>query len=91
MPQVECDTWSIFKQNTVGLNSEFSFSWTNFFTKANEPSLCYLPIATERRYGFMPFPKVLVGSEMQTTLSKSIIYSDNCYTVCMYGYVYIYI
>ena len=34
-----CDTWSIFKQNLMGLNSEFSFSKTGFITKVNEDSL----------------------------------------------------
>ena len=33
--------WSIFKQGLIGLNLEFSFSWTSCLTKAEEPSLPY--------------------------------------------------
>ena len=33
------DTWSIFKQSTAGLNSEFSFSKISWPTKAKESSL----------------------------------------------------
>ena len=40
------DTRSIFQQSLTGFNSEFSFSWTSYLTKAEEPSLSYyLPIA----------------------------------------------
>ena len=44
----ECDTRSIFKQNTADLNSKFSFE-TGYFTKAKEPSLSYyLPVEENR-------------------------------------------
>ena len=35
------DTRSIFKRSLTGLNSEFSFSYTNCPIKAEEPSLSY--------------------------------------------------
>ena len=41
VPWVEYDTKSIFKRNTAGLNSEFSFSQTGWLTKAKEHSLSY--------------------------------------------------
>ena len=42
--------WPIFKQNTVGLNSEFSFSNIDCFTMARVPNqLYYLPIAVGLR------------------------------------------
>ena len=45
-----------FKRSLTGLKSEFSFSWTSCFTKAEEPSLSYyLPIAGGRIIGFIPF------------------------------------
>ena len=40
-PLVEWDTRSTSKQNTAGLNSEFSFSETGCLTKAKELSLLY--------------------------------------------------
>ena len=49
--------------------------------------LYYLPIAGERRGGFMPFPKLFVQSKMSTVwftiwtcFTKSILYNDNCYS-----------
>ena len=56
-------------------------------TKAEEPSLSYyLPIAGGRIIGFIPFPRVLVLSEMQSISSRiwtrvvvSISYDDNHY------------
>ena len=82
------DTRSIFKRSFTGLNSEFSFSLTCCFTKAEEPSLSYyLPITGGRIIGFIPFPSVLVLWEMQTVSSRiwtrvavSISYNDNHYT-----------
>ena len=82
------DTRSIFKRSLTGLNSEFSFSLTSCLTKAEEPSLSYyLPIAGGRIIGFIPFPRVLVQCEMQSTSSRvwtrvavSISYDDNHYT-----------
>ena len=82
------DTRSIFKRGLTGLNSEFSFSQTSCFTKAEEPSLpYYLSIAGGRIIGFIPFPRVLVLCEMQSVSSRiwtrvavSISYDDNHYT-----------
>ena len=79
------DTRSIFKQSLTGLNSEFSFSYTSYLTKAEEPSLpYYLPIVGGRIIGFIPFPRVLVLCEMQSVSSRiwtrvavSISYDDN--------------
>ena len=43
------DTKSIFNRSLTSLNSDFSFSWTSCFTKAEETSLLYyLPIAGGR-------------------------------------------
>ena len=65
------DTRSIFKRSLTGLNSEFSFSYTSYLTKAEKPSLpYYLPIAGGRIIGFIPFPRVLVLCEMQSVSSR---------------------
>ena len=65
------DTRSIFKRSLTGLNSELSFSLTSCLTKAEEPILSYyLPIAGGRIIGFIPFPRVLVLSEMQSVSSR---------------------
>ena len=82
------DTRSVFKRSLTGLNSEFSFSSTSCFTKAEEPSLSYyLPIAGGWIIGFIPFPRVLVLCERQSVSSRiwtrvavSISYDDNHYT-----------
>ena len=82
------DTRSIFKRSLTGLSSEFSFSWNNCLTKAEEPSLSYyLPIAGGRIIGFIPFPRVLELCEMQSVSSRiwthvavSMSYDDNHYT-----------
>ena len=85
------DTGSIFKRGLTGLNSEFSFSWTSCLTKAEEPSLpYYLPIAGGRIIGFIPFPRVLVLCEMQssriwTRVAMSMSYNDNHYTTATYN------
>ena len=79
---------TIFKRSLTGLNSEFSFSYTSWLTKAEEPSLpYYLPIARGRIIRFIPFPRVLVLCEMQsfssriwTRVAVSISYDDNYYT-----------
>ena len=75
------DTRSNFKRSLTGLNSEFSFSKTSCFTKAEEHSLPW------RIIGVMPFPRVLVVCEMQsvspriwTRVTVSISYDDNHYT-----------
>ena len=82
------DTRSVFKRSLTGLNSEFSFSYTSCLTKAEEPSLSYLPIAGGRIIRFIPFPRVLVLCEMQlawsriwTHLAVSISYDENHYTM----------
>ena len=60
-----CDTKSIFKWGSTGLNSEFSFCYSSCLTKAEEPSLPYhLPIAGGRITGFIPSPRVLVVCEI---------------------------
>ena len=82
------DTRSIFKRGLTGLNSEFSFSYTSYLNKAEEPSLpFYLPIAEWIITGFIPFSRVLVQCEMQSVSSKiwtcitvSISYDDNYFT-----------
>ena len=61
--QARCDTSSIFKRSSTGLNSEFSFK-TRCLTRAEEPRLPNdLPIAGGQIIGCMPFPKVLVLRE----------------------------
>ena len=87
--QVGYDSRSMFKRSLTGFNSEFSFSLTSCFTKAEEPSLSfYLPIAGGRIIGFIAFPRVLVLCEMQSVFSRiwtrvavSISYDDNNYTI----------
>ena len=82
------DTRSIFKRSLTGLNSEFSFSWTSYLTKAKEPSLSYyLPIAGGRIIGLITFPRVLVlyemllvSSRIWTRVAVSISYDGNHYT-----------
>ena len=50
-----------FKWNVIGLNSEFSFSKTGCYTKAEELSQpYYLPIFRERILGFIPFTRIFV-------------------------------
>ena len=66
--RAEYDTGSIFQQSLTGLNSEFSLSFTSRLTKAKEISLpYYLPIAGGRIIGYIPFPRVLVLCEMQSS------------------------
>ena len=61
----------IFKRSLTGLNSEFSFFLTSCITKTEETSLpYYLPIAGGWIIGFIPFPRVLVLSEMQSASSR---------------------
>ena len=82
-----------FKRSLIGLNSEFSFSWTSCLAKAEEPSLpYYLSIAGGRIIGFIPFPRVLVLCEMQSVLSRNwtriavfISCDDNNYTIIVVG------
>ena len=58
-------TQNQFFKQSKSLNSEFSFSKNSCLAKAKENSLSYyLPIAGERRDGFMPFQRELASSEM---------------------------
>ena len=92
--QAGYDTRSIFKRCLTGLNSELSFSKTNFLTQAEEHSLSYyLLIAGGRIIGFIPFPRVLVLCEMQlassriwTCVAVSISYDDNHYATGTISY-----
>ena len=60
-----------FKWSKTGLNSEFSFSLAGCLNKARELSLpYYLTIAGGRIIGFIPFPRVLVLCETQSTSSR---------------------
>ena len=59
---------NFFKQSLTGFNSKFSFSKTGCHTKVKGPSLCYnFPIVGERIVGCIPFPRILVLCEIQTT------------------------
>ena len=77
---------TIFSSLT-GLNSEFAFSKTSFYTKVKEPSLPYYsPIAGGRIDAFISFPRILTGCEMQTYPFRiwviiSIFYNDKHYTM----------
>ena len=76
-----------FKRSSTNLNSEFSFSWTGYYTKVKVPTLLHhLSIAGGRIIGFMPFQKVIALYEMQTASSRiwtwfvvSISYDDKHY------------
>ena len=55
-PQAGYDTRIIFKQNTIGLNSEFSFFYIGCHTIVNELIFhYYLFIDGLRIVGFIPF------------------------------------
>ena len=74
--QTGCNTRSIFKQSSTGLNSKFSFH-PSCHTKAKEPSHSYyLSIA-----GFIPFPRVLVLCEMQTDMKQEKQHNIGLYLV----------
>ena len=65
-----------------------NFTFTSCQTNAKEISLSYYSLITGRRTdGFMPFPRALAQSEMQTASSRiwtwvayTISYNDNYYT-----------
>ena len=77
----------LFKRSLIGLNSEFSFSYTSCQTKAEEPSLSYyLPIAGGRIFGFIPFPRVLVLCEMQSV--SSMIWTRAAVSISCDGHLY---
>ena len=90
--QAGCNTRSIFKQSTVSLNSESSFSQTDCPTKVKVPNLLYyIFIAGWRRDRFKSFQRELAWSEIQTALSriwnwvtKSIPSDVSCYSITMY-------
>ena len=78
-----CDTRSIFKRSLIGLNSEFSFSYTGCPTKVKEPNMSYYIAITEGRIvGFIAFPRTLVQCEMQ------LASSDVCVHLCLSVYVW---
>ena len=53
------------------MNSEFSFSLSDSYTKVEESSLSYyLPIVGGQIVGFMPFPRVLALCETHTAPSS---------------------
>ena len=54
VPQ-KCDTWSVFKWSTAGLNPEFSFSEISYLTQPKEPSMS---IVEGRICGFIIFPYI---------------------------------
>ena len=76
-----CDTRTVVKQSTVGLNLNFFFFYSGCPTKAKEPSLPYYsPITGERRNGFMFF-QVKGHSFVQDLNSGSyVVYSINFQT-----------
>ena len=56
-----CDTRSIFKRSLTRLNSEFSFSETDYHAQVKEPSPPdYLPIAGGGMVGFISFQRYLL-------------------------------
>ena len=81
-----------FKQSSISLNSEFSFSKIGCFTKDKELKLySYLLITGRRIVGWVPFPWLLTLCEMQTVSFRiwtrfviSISYDDNHYTTRAY-------
>ena len=60
---------SIFKQSIVGLNSEFSFSYTGYLTMSKEPNLPLFSHIWRKTGGLMPFLTALVWSEYKLTHS----------------------
>ena len=85
--RVRYDAKSIFKQSLTGFNSVF-FLLDLLPHQGWRTSLSYyLPIAGGRIIGFIPFPRVLVLCEMQSTSSRiwtrvavSISYYNNHYS-----------
>ena len=85
-PLSGCNSRSIFKWITTGLNSVFFI----FLTRDREPSLhYYLPIVGVRRDWFLPFSRALVQSKTQTALSRiwtlviNSISNVNDYATCV--------
>ena len=66
---------SISKRNAAVLNVLFSFFYISCLTKVKASNLSYLE---DRKYGFMPFRRVLARRETQT--ADSVFSHDNSYT-----------
>ena len=85
------DTRSIFfKGNKVGLNLQFSFSWTGCLIKAKEHSLLYYfsVAGCERKNEIIVFPRAFPWSEKQidfsriwTQITHFISYNDNLHAM----------
>ena len=85
-PIIGCDTRSIFKQITAGLNSEFSFSETGYLIEAKKKTKTNkqdFPLKEDvwanRTDGFMPFQKRFATSRIWTQVTDFISYDDNRY------------
>ena len=66
-----CNTRSVFKRSTTGLNSNFSSSLIDCLNKAKEPNLrSYLLIAGKRIDRIIPFLGVLSQNETPTASSR---------------------
>ena len=64
-PLVGCNTRSVFKQNTIGLN--LVFPSCQYHIKVTEPSLpYYFLVAEKRRYGSMSFSRALVQCKINS-------------------------
>ena len=71
------DVTQFLSKGVTGVNLEFSFSLTCCLTKAKEPILsCFLPIAGRRIIKLIPFRKVFVLCEMQSTWSRNWTHVD---------------
>ena len=77
---------------STGLNSEFSFSKSGYYTKAKEPRLPhYLPLVGRRIVKFIPFPRVSVlcqteiaSFRIRTRVTVSISFDGDHYTASNY-------
>ena len=94
-PHSECYTRGIFTESLTGLNSEFFFSETGYFTSVKEPSLpYYLLIAEGRIVGCITYWRVIALCQMQTASSRfltriavSISNDDNHFTTSASLYI----
>ena len=81
---------NFFRQSKAGLNSDFSFPWTGcIWGKRSYSTLLFID-SLGRRDRFMPFPRVIVRSETQTSSSRvwtqfvdHISEADDCYIKCI--------
>ena len=70
LPPARCDTRSILKQSTAGLNWAFPFSKINCYTKSKEPNLFgYLSLEEEHVDSHL-FPGHLALIEIKIALSR---------------------